>query len=203
MRICKQKDLKQVADGVWGYRGYFIHRVRVGSQVGGADNLKVTMYEVAESLQDLRECIGFQRFSSMVTAKNFINARIKERQLDQEREECADDTATPCRSDILDKIKGLEPMISDYVTDKTKRVELVVTGGDEGEVSVIVTPEKKGAIKDACPLVVTEVVAGRKRKPRLFLVYNSLMEQLDRLMAEMKNRGRGCVLKIDGKDVEI
>lgn len=86
MRALKQKELKEIDKETWEYKGYFIHRIFIGAQVGGDQNSRSTRYEVAESLEDLRDCIGFPRFTSLTVAKNYIRERIRVK-----KKELADD----------------------------------------------------------------------------------------------------------------
>lgn len=65
-----------VREGLRLYRGYYIKSVTACTGSGGGRN--ATLYEVAESLEELEEYIGLPRFTSVSKAQTYIKGITKD-----------------------------------------------------------------------------------------------------------------------------
>lgn len=65
-----------VREGLRLYRGYYIKSVTACVGSGGGRN--ATLYEVAESLEELAEYIGLPRFTSVSKAQTYIKEITKD-----------------------------------------------------------------------------------------------------------------------------
>lgn len=65
-----------VREGLRLYRGYYIKSVTACVGSGGGRN--ATLYEVAESLEELEEYIGLPRFTSVSKAQTYIKGITKD-----------------------------------------------------------------------------------------------------------------------------
>lgn len=64
-----------VREGLRLYRGYYIKSVTACTGSGGGRT--ATLYDVAESLEELEEYVGLPRFTSIGKAQTYINEIIK------------------------------------------------------------------------------------------------------------------------------
>lgn len=64
-----------VREGLRLYRGYYIKSVTACTGSGGGRT--ATLYDVAESLEELEEYVGLPRFTSVGKAQTYINEITK------------------------------------------------------------------------------------------------------------------------------
>lgn len=93
--------------------------------------------------------------------------------------------------------------ISDYVTESTKEIKLVVHDGKPGETYVVVRPyhRKEGdTILNSGSFLYSEIIQEKYKRDALYVGYRQMIKELQRYRDQKDGKGVRTTLLMDGKE---
>lgn len=93
--------------------------------------------------------------------------------------------------------------IKDYITDTTREIKLVIHDDQPGETYAIAQPflRMETSLKSASSIAVGEIIQGEQTAVSLFLIFEQVVTDFQRLKDYQESKGVRTTLILDGEEI--